>query len=181
MLKLKLHMGPRVAIALAQLLLHNKNRSHLVHTADQSSGDSSIASYQQVFTLHTAKRPTCEEQGESDSRSTLEPGCTIASALTLTGNCIPDIIFSSNGPQIIGVYCCDNLFNKENSILDSSNCAAFDLKWAHCSVSFWQQSLQWLDYVQYSTVPWPPPALLLQLTLWGPSFLLKVIFTLNNS
>jgi len=50
-LKLKLHVGLRVAIALAQLLLHNKNRSHIVHTEDRSSGDSSIASYQQAFTL----------------------------------------------------------------------------------------------------------------------------------
>jgi len=62
-------MGPRVvAIALAQLLLHNNNRSHLVHTADWSNGDSSIVSYQQTFTLHTTDRPTQEEQGESDSR-----------------------------------------------------------------------------------------------------------------
>jgi len=34
-------------------------------------------SYQQTFTLHTTDRPTQEEQGESDSGSILEPGCTI--------------------------------------------------------------------------------------------------------
>ena len=87
-------MGPRViAIALAQLLVRNNNRSHLVHTADRSSRDSSIVSYQQTFTLRTTDRPTREEQGESDSGSTLEPGCTIIHALSLTGNCIPERIY----------------------------------------------------------------------------------------
>jgi len=47
-------------------------------------------SYQQTFTLHTTERPTQEEQGESDSRNTLEPGRTIIHALSLTGNCIPE-------------------------------------------------------------------------------------------
>ena len=73
---------PRViAITLAQLLLHNNNRSHLVHTA----GGQLV--YQQTFKLRTVDR---YNSGESDSRSTLEPGCTIAHALTLTGNCIPE-------------------------------------------------------------------------------------------
>jgi len=86
-LKLKLHVAPKViAIALAQLLFHNNNRSHLIHTADRSSGDSSIVSYQQTFTLRTADQYNLRRAGESDSESTLGPGC----ALTLTGNCIPE-------------------------------------------------------------------------------------------
>jgi len=52
-----------IAITLAQLLLHTNNRSHLVHTADRSSRDSSIVLYQQTIKLHTADQYNSRRAG----------------------------------------------------------------------------------------------------------------------
>jgi len=68
-------VGRRViAIALAQLLFHSNHGSHLVNTADQSSGDSS---YQQMFTLRTADQYSSRVGGSQNPEAHWNIGCAI--------------------------------------------------------------------------------------------------------